>query len=194
MQDKVTQELISGNFYHIFNKGNNNEIIFYKERNYEYFLKKFKEHLKDFLKIYSYCLLPNHFHMLIEVKEEKIKQAGFNKERTISQAFSNFFNSYSKSINKQENRFGNLFNRPFKRKSLKRQQDVTGVICYIHRNPLHHGIVNDYTQYIWSSYSKILDRNKDLIEVNTVIEWFGGVKDFILIHERIAKDYIEQLE
>lgn len=79
MEGKTTQKLIAGNYYHIYNKGNNNERLFAREENYDYFLNKFKKHLHGFIDIYSYCLLPNHFHFLIKVVNEKIDLTGFQK-------------------------------------------------------------------------------------------------------------------
>ncbi|MDB5227104.1 MAG: hypothetical protein JWN78_1297 [Bacteroidota bacterium] len=60
-----------GEFYHLFNRGNNREIIFYTDENYHYFLRQFDKYLTGFIDIYAYCLLPNHFHFLIKIKEEE---------------------------------------------------------------------------------------------------------------------------
>jgi putative transposase len=61
--------LISGNYYHIYNRGNNGENLFYKHENYLYFLRQFNYYLNDYLDTFAYCLLPNHFHLLIRIKE-----------------------------------------------------------------------------------------------------------------------------
>jgi putative transposase len=58
-----------GSYYHIYNQGNNKENIFREERNYYYFFKLFKKHLTPILDLYVYCLLPNHFHFLVRIKE-----------------------------------------------------------------------------------------------------------------------------
>lgn len=57
-------------FYHIYNRGVNGEIIFKNNDNYTYFLSKVKKYLTPVSDIYAYCLLPNHFHFLIRIKEE----------------------------------------------------------------------------------------------------------------------------
>jgi len=193
--DKSNLKLIPGNFYHIYNKANNPGIIFFKERNYYYFLEKFQKYLNYYLQVFAYCLLPDHFHFLVKIINDKKDQiAEHKKEETISKAFSNFFNSYSKSINVQENRFGNLFSRPFKRKFIKNQNYLTNIICYIHRNPLHHGIVSDFSNYKWSSYSKILNNENHFLESKSVLEWFGGKDEYILIHKELTDKYLENLE
>jgi putative transposase len=50
-----------GVIYHVFNRGNNKENIFFEEENYRYFLELLKKHLLPIADIYAYCLLKNHF-------------------------------------------------------------------------------------------------------------------------------------
>ena len=57
-----------GSFYHIYNRGNNKEKIFFEEKNYRHFLKLFDKYLSPYVDVYAYCLMPNHFHFLIRVK------------------------------------------------------------------------------------------------------------------------------
>lgn len=56
--------------YHLFNRGNNKQNIFYQEKNYFYFLKKYGDYMNPYLDTYAYCLLPNHFHVLMKVKKQ----------------------------------------------------------------------------------------------------------------------------
>jgi putative transposase len=58
-----------GNLYHIYNRGNNKQLIFFERKNYIYFLKLFKNYLSSYIDVYAYCLMPNHFHFLIKIKE-----------------------------------------------------------------------------------------------------------------------------
>lgn len=67
--DKYLLPLEEGKFYHIYNQGNNKENIFLTANNYEYFLRKFDLYLSDLVEVYAFCLMPNHFHFLIRVKE-----------------------------------------------------------------------------------------------------------------------------
>ena len=107
--------------YHIYNRGINGTNIFYEERNYIYFLEKYAHYLGDWVDTFAYCLLKNHFHLLIRVKElpekpQKTQSKGLHSSsNTLSKRFSDFFNAYTKSINKAQNRTGGLFETPFKR-------------------------------------------------------------------------------
>jgi putative transposase len=123
-----------GSFYHIYNRGNNKENIFFEEKNYQYFLKLFDKYLSPYVDVYAYCLMPNHFHFLIRIKEMNIKQTsevfktsevltkeitevgGSKKLTPLEKAFKDFFISYAKSINKAMNRTGSLFQSKFKKR------------------------------------------------------------------------------
>jgi len=82
MQNK-TGTLEPEAFYHIYNRANGNENIFFKDENYLFFLKKYKEYISPICNTYCYCLMPNHFHFLIEIKnEEELKSYFKNKDIT----------------------------------------------------------------------------------------------------------------
>ena len=136
--------LEKGKFYHIYNRGNAGTNLFYKKENYEFFLHRYNEYLSPFVDTFALCLLPNHFHLLVQVKDDGATPdlPGFKNLAglSISQAFSNFFNSYSKAINKQQNRHGSLFEKPFRRKLVTNTQYLTNLVFYIHANPQPHGI------------------------------------------------------
>ena len=73
--------LYPGEYFHIFNRGNNRENVFYKPENSAYFLKKHTKYLLPILDTYAYCLLPNHFHLLVRVKNvEQILGDGGNTD------------------------------------------------------------------------------------------------------------------
>jgi len=63
----ITTPLLPENWYHIYNRGINVEILFFEKRNYDFFLKLLARHVLAVAEIYAYCLLPNHFHMLVRV-------------------------------------------------------------------------------------------------------------------------------
>ncbi len=163
-------------FYHIFNRGNNQQSIFLDNDNYLHFLKLVKKHILPVADIYSYCLLGNHFHFLVRINNECKKNP--------SQSFSNLFNSYSKAFNKRHNRIGSLFQRPFKRKRIIEEDYLRQLIIYIHLNPENHGIVNDFELYPYSSYASMLSNKPTNLKRTEVIELFGNKENFIFMHRK----------
>ncbi len=86
-----TIPLLPGQTYHIFNRGNAQDYIFYQERNYIYFLKKYFQYLNGFVKTFAYCLLRNHFHLLIELRaQDEILQYQFNQKAGSEYEFHKF--------------------------------------------------------------------------------------------------------
>lgn len=112
------ERLFPGYTYHIYNKAIGTDRLFISNKDYQYFLIKLERFISPIAEILSYCLIPNHFHLLVDIKESEeieIKSIAYAKDpdKLISQVFSNFFNSYSKSFNKAHNRAGRLFLYPF---------------------------------------------------------------------------------
>ena len=175
----ITEE----SFYHIYNRAVGDNKLFYQDRNYTYFLANLNEYLSDFLELYAYCLLPNHFHLLCYIKSIEID--GVN----ISEAFRRFFITYSQAINVQEEIKGSLFMKPFKRKIIEDENHLLTVISYLHLNPIKHGISKDYCDYKWSSYNDIFWGN-NLIKWQDVIKLFGSIGNFEY-HHKIQSKMIE---
>jgi predicted helicase len=92
--------LSPNNFYHIYNHANGNENLFRSGDNYSFFLKKYAVHISPIADTFAYCLLPNHFHILVQIKDKETLRKTFPKfetleklEKGISKQFSNFFSS-----------------------------------------------------------------------------------------------------
>lgn len=67
-------EFSNGKIYHIFNRGNNSQTIFSSIENYDYFLSKIEEYIKPYASILAWCLMPNHFHLMIKVKSDRLER------------------------------------------------------------------------------------------------------------------------
>jgi REP element-mobilizing transposase RayT len=57
--------------YHIYNRANGRENLFIEERNFHFFLDKYFHHISPIAKTFAFCLMPNHFHIMIRIKAEE---------------------------------------------------------------------------------------------------------------------------
>lgn len=111
-------------FYHIYNRGINGESLFKEARNYPYFLQQYVKHIEPIADTYAYCLLNNHFHLLIRTRsEDEVLSLFKNKQRPASfylgNQFAKLFNGYCQAINAAYDRTGGLFEHPFRRIEVK---------------------------------------------------------------------------
>lgn len=188
--------LETGKYYHIYNRGINGTNLFFEERNYLFFLEKYSFYMSKVLETYAYCLLGNHFHLLVKVKDNlnldltdfknlsglntglNTKNGLHAPDRLVSKKFSDFFNSYTKSINKAQNRTGGLFETPFKRKVVNSDTYFTQLIWYIHFNPQKHGFISDFKDYPYSSYQSNFSNKLSKFAQDQVIDWFGNENNY----------------
>jgi putative transposase len=131
----------TGGIYHIYNQGNNRQAVFYNRENYLFFIRKIRHHILPFTDVLAWCLMPNHFHLMVEVKAVEVESLSpeFSEGFTLSEALTNpltnlsseaiakpgipvtlnhsigvLLRSYTRAINAQENRTGSLFRKKTK--------------------------------------------------------------------------------
>jgi putative transposase len=191
-----SEPLLCNRYYHLFNHAVGSDNLFKEKENYLYFLRKFGQYISPVCKTYAYCLMPNHFHFLIKVREEERllsfyhalkKNRKAEKEPDLSkitmQQFSNFFNAYAKAFNLRYNRRGALFIDYVRRKEVNDERYFSNLIRYIHYNPVHHGFCKNIDDWEFSSYGSILSDRKSALEKEKVLEWFGSKSDYRRFHE-----------
>jgi putative transposase len=195
-----------GNTYHLFNHANGWENLFAEPRNYDFFLGRLSLHVLPVAHIYAYCLMPNHFHLLLKIREETelIKYFSLKKEKSseglsqntgeeinedvlikkVSKSFSNLFNSYTQAFNKMYERKGSLFMPNMKREEVNNDGSFCKVVHYIHANPVHHKFVKEVNKWAYSSYNTFLSKAPTKIERGYVLQVFGGLDWFIKYHQQ----------
>ncbi|MCF6307802.1 MAG: transposase [Flavobacteriaceae bacterium] len=184
-----------GNYYHIYNRGNNKDLIFIEEGNYYYFLQLMKKYLIPIADIYSYCLIPNHFHLILKIKDKnELPDAFISLKTKLHQPFSNMFNTYTKAINKRHNRRGSLFQEHLKRKPIKNEGYLRNLIIYVNTNPTKHGI-GDFSTYEFNSYKALISKKHTLLKRDETIELFDDVKNFkyVCSQNKINLELIKEL-
>jgi len=182
-------KLVPGNEYHIFNKAIGTDKLFISEKDYFFFLQKLDRFILPVADILSYCLIPNHFHLLVKIKDFDILPPKIQQEKNhptellLSKVFSNFFNSYTKSYNIAHDRQGRLFLYPFKRIIVEDDGYMIYLINYIHRNPIHHGITGSFSSWKYSSYNAILSEKPTNINRDFVLSVFNDIEEFVAFHQ-----------
>jgi putative transposase len=192
-------------FYHVYNRTNNKEPLFLDDADREVFLKKYAEYLAPFVHTFAYCLLGNHFHLLIAVKteveivaaleqlpksERSVVQKEFliaseserSIEKVVSAQFSRLFISYAVSFNNKWKRSGNLLHRPFKRVLVQNDDHLVWLVYYINSNPRKHKIRMDFENYPWSSFLALASDKPTNLNRQNVHYWFGGWEAFLKFH------------
>jgi REP element-mobilizing transposase RayT len=186
--------MFTGKYYHVYNRGINRQLIFFEEKNSLYFLKQFKKYVSPYVDVFAYCLMPNHFHFFIRVKENDSEITYSGKLSVIEKAFKDFFISYVKSINKQYNRTGALLQYKFKRQEVEDESHYTWLIYYIRLNPISAGLCKNFSDWKFSSYTSLISNKNTELKRDEILEWFGGVKQFISFHELNLKSRKQNIE
>jgi len=157
------EPLLNGHFYHIYNRGNGGSNLFGEANDYEHFLSLLDKYILPIGELYAWVLMPNHFHLLVRVKEN-VGYKYSKADRTINVVrfeehkwetvdlsaceapenvkvpkphlhFSHLFNAYTSYYHQRNGTHGNLFERPFNRKQIDHEKYLKQVIIYIHNNP-----------------------------------------------------------
>ncbi|WP_167605168.1 hypothetical protein [Maribellus sediminis] len=195
--------LVGGGYYHIYNRGANKGNIFFQPENYQYFLALLKKYLLDSVEVLAYCLLPNHFHLLLRIREsldimdakgQLVTSITDEAEigRLASEKFRRLFISYSQAINRQEKRTGGLFNRNFKRILLEEDDHLKYLFFYIHYNPQKHGFCKNFKTYKFSSFQAYLSNKSSSVYRKIGLDLFDGVDGFVRFHNyfQSERDYL----
>jgi putative transposase len=175
-------DIQANKLYHIYNQGNNRQKIFFTPGNYLFFLTKIRLHILPYSDILAWCLMPNHFHLMVYVHTLAIlanEQDGLNnsaeKAGNLNDSVGIMLHSYTRAINKQENRTGSLFKPHTKAECVSEIGPVLPSFCepepeklptaqipiedypqicfdYIHNNPVKSHLVTKPEDWEFSSF------------------------------------------
>jgi putative transposase len=136
------KESAEGCVYHIFNRGNQKQKIFYDDSDYRLYLSRLEKYSNDLsFQVLSYCLMPNHVHLLLKQKGEK------NPAKLISALHT----SYAMIFNKKYGKVGHLFQGRYKQKIVAEDEYLFQAMSYIYLNPVVDGLVKTANEYKWSN-------------------------------------------
>ena len=200
---EVLIPLKTDKFYHIYNHAVGKENFFETDADYTWFLEKYRKYVVPLCEVYSFCLMPNHFHLVVRIKSEKEVKKVLSERSTgrlsiddkiqkdnsylanaVSQQFGNLFNAYAKYFNYVHQRKGTLFTRAFRRKWIENEDYLRQLICYVHQNPVKAGYVIKSSEWKYSSYNAIISLRDTLVMRKEVIGFFDTVENFIFCNGR----------
>ena len=167
-----------GSFYHIFNRGNNHQIIFHEQENYAHFLRALHHHILHTAEIVAYVLMPNHYHLLVKLVTGDL-----------SVAMHNLGVSYSKAINRWTGQTGAVFEGRYKSIAVNTDEYLTHMSRYIHLNPVRAKLVKHPDEWVFSSYRDYIGlRDGRLPSPDKVLELFASRAEYQAFVESCAID------
>jgi len=135
--------IIKNAFYHIYNRGNQKQNIFHEETDYEKYLQILKFYKKKFkFKLICYCLMPNHFHLLVEPKSSEL----------LSKFMQGITQSYTLFYIKKYKKPGRLWQGRYQSRAIAKDEYFLACVNYIEANPVRANLVKSPADYKWSSY------------------------------------------
>jgi putative transposase len=150
-----------GAWYHVMNRGRRSEIIFSEPKDYYRFIDLLEESCELWnIRISAYCLMPNHYHLLIQTPDGNLSRC----MRHINAV-------YTQRYNRAHGCDGQLFRGRFKSILVDGDTYLLQLVRYIHRNPLRSNIISDLDDYKWSSHGGYISR---------AAKWNWLYKNFIL--------------
>ena len=141
-----------------------------------------------YVELVSFCLMPNHFHLIVK----EVEEGG------IAKYMQRILNSYTKYINKKHDKSGHLFQGPYKAVHIKDDKQLKYLSTYIHKNPMEIvGWKNRLEQYPWSSYQDFVNENRwgNLLETDIVSGEFKNKKEYLdFVKSSTAKELLKELD
>ncbi|MCF8371131.1 MAG: hypothetical protein K9H64_05875 [Bacteroidales bacterium] len=207
-------EFERGHLFHIYNQGNNRQKLFFNHENYLFFLRKVRIHILPYTDIIAWCLMPNHFHFMVLVRDTTVgvassdadgsrKQLASNdtdgncRQRSLNDSIGIMLRSYTNAINKQENRSGKLFREKTKAECLTCQDCITPSF-YNTKSGTQIHIEHPEFQYPQICFDYIHDNPMVAGLVKKVTDWefssamdYAGLRDGKLINKLVANEYVE---
>jgi REP element-mobilizing transposase RayT len=140
--------LLPGKYYHIYNRARNGDPLFESEEACRFFLKLYRSHIDPIAETYAYCLLDDHLHLLIRIRD--------NVEGSLYRPFAILFNSYTNGYNRHNHKEGRIFKFKLKRVEIRSLPYFREMIRYVNQNPWRHGVTDHPGSYRFSSFRSTL--------------------------------------
>ncbi len=192
-------------FYHVVFRSIDGVKLFLNNNQKQIFLNKWIQFMQPFCRIWAYCLLENHVHLVLKIEKAQSICAEIEKwsEDVQTKAIQNYLSDKSEShfdemLERQVNRFlvsyvntfnneivrkGGLFQKPFRHVLIVEEAHLQQAIVYVHANAQKHGIVKDYLLHPDHSYHEIIKGTNLYVDSSAVVDFFGNKTAFISVHK-----------
>lgn len=169
----------STGIYHVVIKGANGHLLFEECRDYKKYLDYLEYYKSQFsFKIYAYCLMSNHIHLLVHIHSE-----------SLSDIFHRINTSYAIWFNNKYDRTGFLQDGRFHSEPVESLQYLFSVVRYIHKNPFKAGLEPQLgANYKWSSFLDYQTQSHHLVDIDYIFGVFGGYENFMHFHNNSSSD------
>jgi putative transposase len=174
-----TTLLEPGKYYHVYNRAKNGDPLFESEEACRFFLKLYQAHICPIAETYAYCLLADHLHFLIRIRDDA--------SGSLYKPFAVLFNSYSKGYNKRNEKEGRIFQFKLKRKEIRSTTCFLEMIRYVNQNPWRHGVTEHPANYRFSSFRATMTTGPTMLAKEQVQSYFGS-------HDNLAANLLTQVD
>jgi len=158
---RVVRGLADNYIYHIINRGNGRQEVFHKERDYEAFIDIMKEAKKKHqIKLFSYCLMPNHFHMIL------MPEHGNELSRSMQWLMTSHVRRYHRHYGSS----GHIWQGRYKSFIIQKDAHLLMAMRYVEGNPIRAGLVRSAKEWAWSSHREMIGGKKNILAGEVPIE------------------------
>ncbi len=155
-----------GNVYHLYNRGNNRQNIFFERENYLHFLRLVRRYLTpEDVAILAYCLMPNHYHLLVDLKTNNL-----------SEPMKALPLAYTKGMNARYHRVGALFQGRFYSIQVDCELYLVPLVRYVHLNPVKGGLVAHPGEWEFSSYREYAGQRQGTLPSLERVQLLAGAE------------------
>jgi putative transposase len=140
---RIARRVTDGGTYHILNRGNGRQRVFHKDADYFAFLALFEQMRDRFaVDLFAYCLMPNHFHLLVKVAQGE----------NLSRGMQWFTTTHVRRYHRHYQSSGHLWQGRYKSFPVLDDDQFLTVARYVEGNPVRAGLVDTATDWVWSSH------------------------------------------
>ncbi|MGB2965299.1 MAG: transposase [Anaerolineales bacterium] len=174
--------LIPDHYYHIYNKAVTDNLLFNEEKNYRFFISKIQEYLPDTAKVLAYCLMPNHYHLIVQIKNCDFPSSMRRLALSYVVAYNNFYD-----------RKGHLFSGRYQRKHVEDLRYLLHLSRHIHLNPVKAKLVTKAEEWKYSSYREFIGLTRPVfVNQSIILELINDYQTSTL--SNLQSDYKEFVE